>query len=168
MINLKIRMFIFVLAGGIFYGLLPAILLAQDKGLEAAQKQAEEGLPKPQDSQAVVLPKVEYRADVMRDPFVWQIKQDLTPVTIQEEQKVVENVPPPPLKVTGILWGGNLPLAIINNKVLKVGDTIEQAKVTSIDKGGVKVLFQNKVFSLSSPTTNKIEELKKQAQGGQK
>ena len=168
MISPKIRILIFVLAGGIFYGLLPATLLAQNKALEAVQKQAEEGQAKPQDSQAVVLPKVEYRADVMRDPFVWQIKQDLTPVTIQEEQKVAENVPLPSLKVTGILWGGNLPLAIINNKVLKVGDTIEQAKITSINKGGVKVLFQNKVFSLSSPSTNKIEELKKQVQGGQK
>jgi hypothetical protein len=50
-----------------------------------------------------------------------------------------------------LIWGSSLPQAIVNNKVVKVGDKIEGAEVVSIDKQGVTVLFANKEHKLSSP-----------------
>jgi hypothetical protein len=44
-----------------------------------------------------------------------------------------------------------LPQAIINNKVLKVGDTIEGAQVKNIGKEGITVLFEGSEYNLSSP-----------------
>jgi type II secretory pathway component PulC len=107
--------------------------------------------------ETVTRPKVEYRAAGSRDPF--------TGITIEENIKdspVESSSPPPDLKVQGIIWGGKLPQAIINNKVLKVGDTIQGTKVINIGKEGVTVLYGGRNFTLGSPAAgsaaNKKEE----------
>jgi type II secretory pathway component PulC len=107
--------------------------------------------------ETITRPKVEYKASGSRDPF--------TGIAIEENIKdIVSDVssPPPDLKVQGIIWGGRLPQAIINNKVLKVGDTVQNAKVINIGKDGVTVLFGGRNFTLGSPAagsaaTNKEE-----------
>lgn len=149
-----------VLAISLFCGLSVSCLFAQtNKGLEVVQQQIEGSQVNSQDSQTIVLPKVEYRAGVMRDPFVWQIKQDLAPSTIQDQRQVEEKVPPPALTVSGIIWGGKFPQAIVNNKVVKVGDTLEKAQIISIGKDGVQVLFNNKIFNLLSPAVTQLQSL---------
>jgi hypothetical protein len=63
----------------------------------------------------------------------------------------VEKKPLPELKVQGVIWGGNFPQAIVNNKVLKVGDTVEGVEIKSIDKKGITVLFEGSESTISSP-----------------
>ena len=106
-------------------------------------------------------PQVVYRAQDLRDPFKGQggSQQGTEPT-----EKPVEKKPLPALTVQGIIWGGNLPQAIINNKVLKVGDTIEGVRVKSIGKDGITVLFEDSEYSLSSPATGPVPE--KKPQGG--
>lgn len=45
--------------------------------------------------------------------------------------------------VQGLVWGQTTPQAIINNKVVSIGDTIDDAKVIDISKEGVRLLYQN-------------------------
>ena len=92
-------------------------------------------------------PKVDYSAQELRDPFMGKDGQS----GIDEEGKPVEKKPLPALTVQGVIWGGNFPQAIINNKVLKVGDTIEGVKIKAIAKEGITVLFEGSESAISSP-----------------
>ena len=97
----------------------------------------------------IVRPNVAYKAWDLRDPF-----QDFKP-KINKKAEVSESVEkppqPPPLTVQGLIWGGRFPQAIINNKVVKEGDTLEGARIISINKEGVTVSFELREYKLSSP-----------------
>lgn len=53
---------------------------------------------------------------------------------------------PPSLTVQALVWGGQYPQAIINNTVVKVGDTIEEAEILEIAKDKVKLLYKGRNF----------------------
>jgi hypothetical protein len=57
----------------------------------------------------------------------------------------------PPLKLQGVFWGTPRPQAIINRKILSVGDTIEEAKVIAVAKEGVKLSYREREFVLKLP-----------------
>ncbi|MCX5705546.1 MAG: hypothetical protein NTZ92_05780 [Candidatus Omnitrophica bacterium] len=92
-------------------------------------------------------PKVDYSAQGLRDPFMGKEGKSGT----GEVSSPVDKKPLPALTVQGVIWGGNFPQAIINNKVLKVGDTIEGVKIKSIAKEGIIVLFEGSESIISSP-----------------
>jgi len=112
-------------------------------------------------SQEVVVerPKREYRADDLRDPFRGYE---------EKKEKPPEFVPPPPqieqplpnLEIQGIIWGGRISQAIINNKIVKIGDVIEGVQIVNINKDGVTVLFGDKKYNLSSPAITNLKDLK--------
>lgn len=100
--------------------------------LEAAAPQVTAGLP-----------KVEYTADSLRDPFV-----SLLPTGQSAIAKVVtpgeggegssgEPATFPALKVQGIIWGGARPQAVIDGEVYDVGDTVQGTRIIGIDHTGV-------------------------------
>jgi len=91
--------------------------------------------------------QVEYRAEDFEDPFGIELIEQ--PVEKKEEK--VEVRPLPPMEIQGLIWGGNFPQAIVNEKVVKVGDTIEEARVIEIRKDGLKVLFQGEEHLVPSP-----------------
>jgi len=103
----------------------------------------------PEDSQGAN--KIEYKSEGLKDPF-------------QEEEIEIEEEPAaqigteslPPVQIQGIVWGGGFPQAIINNKVMRVGDTIEGVRITDINKNGVTVFFGNRkhTLSVSSPASS--------------
>lgn len=107
-------------------------------------------------------PKVEYKAEGLKDPFQPYI-------IFLGERKAEEGQPvtgtflsPPTLIVQGIIWGGKFPQAIINERVVKVGDTIEGIKVMQINEEGVTVVFGEQKYILSSPAASeKLEKLQK-------
>jgi len=107
----------------------------------------------------ILRPKVEYTAEAARDPFQSVAVQAAGPtVTTAGEIKA------PPLKVQGLIWGGKFPQAIINNKVVKTGDTVENSQVLSIEKDGVTILFENNQFKLPAPKADVT--VTKKPQGG--
>lgn len=122
-------------------------------------------MPTSSESEVTTRPNLEYKADGLRDPFEGYIAK-------KEERKVSEvptqevSVSPPTLTVQGIIWGGLFPQAIINNKVVKVGDTIEGAQIMDIKKEGIVVSFKNRQYNLSSPAALNLQGLKK-LKGGQ-
>lgn len=101
-------------------------------------------------------PHVEYDAQNLRDPFTNLVTSiEKTPGSEEargEEESKEFNLPA--LAVRGIIWGGKFPQAIINDKVVKVGDTIEGARVIDITKEGITCLFQGRQFGVSSPALN--------------
>ena len=122
---------------------------------------AEEGTVAPE---TILRPKIEYKAETLRDPFQGPItKGAVGGEKIRSgggsESKV------PPLKVQGVIWGGSLSQAIINNKVVTIGDDIEGAKIIYIDRQGITVIFEGKQYRLLSPG---VGDTSGEAQGGKK
>lgn len=111
---------------------------------------------------APLRPQVEYKSEVLRDPFLSYLEKEKKQENIVVQQTAPVVIPPPSLTVQGIIWGGDISQAIINQKVVKIGDTIEGAKVTDINKDGIKMIFNDQELYLSSPATSKGKESKEE------
>lgn len=108
-------------------------------------------------------PKLEYTTEGARDPFQpprknKEIKQDMP---ISAAPQPVEKIPLPPLTVSGIVWGGVFPQAIINDRVVKPGDNIGEVNIVAISKDGITVSFANRIYNLSSPAGGDLKDEKK-------
>lgn len=105
-----------------------------------------QSIDEPIQGQAAEPDKIEYKAEDSRDPFQEE------KIEIEEALETdIEAKPLPNLEVQGIVWGGAFPQAIINNKVVKIGDRIDEVKVIDIAKSRVTVLFENRKYNLSAP-----------------
>jgi len=60
---------------------------------------------------------------------------------------------PDKFDIKGLVWDTDVPQAIINGRVRKVGDNMGEVKIVTIDKTGVGVLYEGKPFRLDSPST---------------
>lgn len=60
---------------------------------------------------------------------------------IIEPPQVEEIIPMPDVTVSGIIWNSDRPQAIINERVIDIGDTILGIEITEIRKTGVSGLF---------------------------
>jgi len=99
--------------------------------------------------EAISVSVVKYSADSLKDPFeVYSEKKKE-----QEPEAKLKAKPLPPLTVQGIIWGTPLPQAIINGKVLKIGDMIDGVEITRIDKEGVEVFYAGRSYFLASPAS---------------
>lgn len=128
--------FVFLLAG-FFFGLALVYAVAPD-----------DTLPRPKD--------LEYKASQLRDPFQSVLKEESA-----AEVKQVQARPLPALTVQGIIWKTNIPQAIINNKVVKTGDTVGEVKISNINKAGITVIFDGQEHLLASPAIANLESSKK-------
>ena len=101
-------------------------------------------------------------ADLARDLF--QIPKRLLQ-KIRDRRKAAEKPPPKQgpvveapvvapsidlstLNLQGIFWGTDRPQAIINRRILSVGDTIEGAEISTISKEGVTLTFNGQTMEL--------------------
>ncbi|MDD2688762.1 MAG: general secretion pathway protein GspB [Candidatus Omnitrophica bacterium] len=117
----------------------------------------------------ITRPYIEYRAESegIRDPFRG-LDQTLT--SEGTTMLPVENQEPlPTLTVQGIVWGARFPQAIINNKVVKAGDTIEgKVKIVNIDKEGVMVIFNGRQYNLAAPAAGYSSDNKSKEDSNEK
>jgi len=100
--------------------------------------------------------KIEYKSEDLRDPF----KKEKIEIK-EQPQEQMETKPLPSMQIQGIVWGGGFPQAIINNRVVRVGDTIEGVQITDINKNGVTVFFENRQYTLSPSSPVSSQGLKK-------
>jgi hypothetical protein len=100
---------------------------------------------------SVLRQKVEYKAELLRDPFRSPIVKDIANAGGAKTSEVAQKKAPP-LKIQGIIWGGRFNQAIINNKVVKIGDTVEGARIINIDRHRIIVFFEGEQYTLLSPT----------------
>lgn len=117
----------------------------QIKGLEKQERETHAAAVIP----VIVRPSVEFTAGELRDPFKEPSGKAVEEVDNSQQPQTEERLPE--LTVQGLVWGGKITQAIINNTVVKQGDTISGAKVITITKEGVTVLFKGKQYKLSPP-----------------
>ena len=94
----------------------------------------------------------------IKNPFISklpraEIKPVAVPTTvttsaIQPAVATPPAIPKPSFKISGLVWNTPKPQAIINDRVYKVGDTIESWAIISIGKKGVEVISQNTKYLL--------------------
>lgn len=110
----------------------------------------------------------DYKGEGLRDPFK-DYFDTIIPPPVEVEERGDMNAPDQPLpslQVQGIIRGSRFNQAIINNKIVKVGDSIEGVRITTIEKDGVTVFFGNKSYNISSPAAGILQESKKKPEGG--
>lgn len=117
--------------------------------------------------EVILRPKEEFDGAGLRNPFRDYFSDDSVDETGPEGAGKVPEVLPPTLSVQGIISGGRINQAIVNNKIVKVGDTIEGVLITNIDKQGVTFFYSNKSYNVSSPAAAISQDLKKKPEGGQ-
>jgi hypothetical protein len=98
-----------------------------------------------------IRPQVEYKASSLRDPFKEDILKKDKPETDIKSSALAPTVSLPKMDVQGLIWGGNFPQAIINNKVYKVGDVIDGAQIKDIAKDGISLNFSGGEVKLPAP-----------------
>ncbi|MBI3602493.1 MAG: hypothetical protein HY209_06340 [Candidatus Omnitrophica bacterium] len=62
----------------------------------------------------------------------------------EDQEKTFSN-----LKVNGIVWGGERPQAIINDQVVSLGETVQEAKVVAISEQGVGLQYKGRKITLT-------------------
>lgn len=123
-----------------------------------------QGSQHPPAEEAEVFKRVilEYTAAGLRDPF-----EDLVARKKKEQEKLKKEPAATEkltnLTVSGLVWGGPMPQAVINDKVVKIGDAIEGAQVVAIGKEGVSVRYNNIIYKLPAPASGYIGTGKKEA-----
>ena len=104
-------------------------------------------------------PVMEYGSDSLRDPFKKYLVKDEPKEPSQENAGSTEpKLDLNKFKVQGIIWGVNMPQAIINSSVLTIGDLIEGAEILSIEKQGVTLRFNGMIFDLVVPRQNSVPD----------
>ncbi|NQT95898.1 MAG: general secretion pathway protein GspB [Candidatus Omnitrophica bacterium] len=81
--------------------------------------------------------EVMYKAG-SRDPLKDLLLLYLYKEPIKKPDKIL---PLPSLTISGLIWNTDMPQAIINGKVTKVGDTIEGVKLIAVAKEGITVEY---------------------------
>ncbi|MFH1761093.1 MAG: hypothetical protein ABIA63_08325 [bacterium] len=129
-----------------------------------SQSRAQEQTGITADTQGLPLKsEVSYGAENLRDPF----KSPIQPEMLTQRGNAGPITPDTPEvlpKVQGVFWGASFPQAIINDKVVKTGDTVDGARIVSIEKDFVTVLFinSNRQYKISSPASDNLPNSSKQ------
>jgi hypothetical protein len=95
---------------------------------------------------------VTYTSENLRDPFEGYIVEEAVPVpvgSLEDEETV-----PPVLKISGISWGSSFPQAIVNDKVVRAGDRVDDVEIVSIKKEGLVFLYNKRQFVIPAPGLN--------------
>lgn len=100
-------------------------------------------------------PKVEFNPiPSQKSPFYnyvrAQIKKSVDGQLVKEDKKS-EYIPS--FVIQGAVWGEETPLAIIDNKVLRIGDMINDAVIEKIDKNGITVSVNGRPVNLELPSS---------------
>lgn len=94
---------------------------------------------------------ISYDASDLRDPFTTYLPQKSTEAPKEESLQPQVEVKLPEMNIQGIVWQTTNPQVIIDGQVLKLGDTINGAKIIKITKEGISFLYQEKLFDRTSP-----------------
>lgn len=112
----------------------------------------------PGEEAMILRPRVEYKAQGLKDPFLPPLIEKKTDASGPKAEEVK---PLPALTVQGLIWGGEFPQAIVNSKVVRIGDRIGEVEVTGIAKDGLTVFFANREYKLPSPAATGQQPAKK-------
>lgn len=69
------------------------------------------------------------------------------PLAAQPQEAPVP-IEPPKLQVSGIVWNTKKPQAIIDEKVVTIGDIVQDSKIVDIHKDGVDIIYKEIMFTV--------------------
>ncbi len=101
----------------------------------------------------IIKPAIEYQADNFRDPFQKYAIEPKVKVNQGQADKDLDKTDSEfinSLNVQGIILGGRFPQAIVNDTVVKVGDTVGGARIIGITKKGISLLMHNRVYTANT------------------
>jgi len=111
--------------------------------------------------------EIDYTTQDLRDPFSSVIPEiAVEPIEIKEEpvEEITEiteiPVSLPEFNVQAVVWGSPVSQAIINEKILRIGDVIDGAKITNITREGINIIYKGRTFNLPSPGRESLIEKK--------
>lgn len=110
-----------------------------------------------QEGQEGISPQINYNAYEFRDPFESYLPKEEVQALSEQDQELMDAEaeqqpkPLPPLNIQGIIWKGKLKQAIINNRVVKIGDEIEEAKVVAIEREGITFIYDKREYKVNAP-----------------
>ncbi len=127
-----------------------AVCFAVPGGAESAFSSSPADAEAGKQSLVPARPEVKYKAEGLKDPFKGVEQKAVTPQGAFDQTQQAK--PLPPMTVNGLIWGGAFPQAIVNNRVVKIGDMLDsEVKVVDITREGVVVFFDYKNYSLPPP-----------------
>ena len=100
-------------------------------------------LPMPKTIKEISYKKTE--KDPLRNIFAQFLKRLRKAVP----EKEIEKLPIPDLNIEGLIWNSDMPQAIINGSVIKIGDYIEGVRVVEIDKKGITIEYEGQKVLIS-------------------
>jgi hypothetical protein len=105
----------------------------------------------PKESDSPMPVDAAYSASGLRDPLKSLLPKP-TPAELAGEAAppVKEPPPPPAITIQGLVWGGSEPQAIIGGKLYRVNDTVDGAKILSIQRGGITIEHLGKPVAYST------------------
>lgn len=95
---------------------------------------------------------IEFNPKSAKDPFKSPVRKK--PKNVETREVKVDL---PPMSIKGIIWDVDMPQAVINDKVFKVGDDINGAEIVSIEKGAVYLKYRGNDFTLVLADIGKTE-----------
>lgn len=152
--------YLFLTAWFCAFGVKPALAATRTEAYQELMSIPEPGAPQPAPAeQAPVLmpPVADYQAENFRDPFQ---KYAIESKTRLKDDQPVKNLEQSDMDfinsliVQGIILGGRFPQAIIDNNVVKVGDTLQDARIVAIGKEGVSLLLHNRIYTVTTQGGN--------------
>ena len=145
------QMILVVLIPILFIGLLYMRSQQKSKATDIVQNEltiAQEDslideLPMPKTIEEISYKKTE------KDPLKNIFAQFLERLRRRVPEKEIEKFSIPDLNIEGLIWNSDMPQAIINGSVVKIGDYIEGVKIVGIDKKGITIEHEGQKVLIS-------------------
>jgi hypothetical protein len=157
----KKEIFILLVMVLFFIAILPRVLFKKNNNILESQTLADavsqpatpetvSSIEQQSTQGAAVIEQVDFQSELSAaskpDPFDLPVDLQEKFVIIEEaaEAKKEEEGELPGFRLSGVVWGGNMPIAFIDDKPYKIGDTISDAKILDIDRKGALFSYKDK------------------------
>ncbi len=74
-------------------------------------------------------------------------EKTLKPESIAKQRPDVSE--PPSVTINGLVWNTRRPQAIVNKKVVAIGDTVDDFTIASITKAGIDIVYNGETFFIA-------------------
>ncbi|MBM3251549.1 MAG: hypothetical protein FJZ11_02035 [Candidatus Omnitrophica bacterium] len=109
--------------------------------------------------------QLNYEADNYRDPLMPVFPKKELKKELGEAMEPVapgtEGIAAPALVIQGMVWGTDMPQAIIDGEIYKVGDQFLEAKILDINKEGIKLLYKDRIFIMKPEIPKQPKEFRR-------
>ncbi len=107
------------------------------------------------------IPKLPEKKPEIIEEIVVPTVEEIHPI-VEEKVAVIEPpkpvIEPPLLTINGLVWNSEFPQAIVNNQIVKLGDTIEGVTVVGIHREGIDITFEGAQFTISKDANDQKED----------